>query len=131
MLSQPFPRSPPNDHLGFLSKCVGGVRGETGPFQPLKKSGPSGAGRGRESPVGRCTLRGRAPLRSLGMDIVFYIPWALHFLLTVNDVLVRDYREQVSEARCSRGPVLILVALGSYLLRLGAEPDHGAGRPAQ
>ena len=73
----------------------------------------------------------RSPPRSLGMDIGFYIPWALHFLLTVNDVLVRDYREQVSEARCSRGPVLISVALGSYLLRLGADPDLGAGRPAQ
>lgn len=124
------PRFPPNDHLGFLSKCVGGVRGETDPFQP-KKSGPARAGRGWESPVGRGTLRGRSPPpRSVGMDIAFYIPWALNFLLTVNDVLVRDYREQVSEARCSRRPVLIFVPWALTCCALGLNlPMELAGQP--
>lgn len=93
-----------------------------------------GAGEGRAGVGESCGKmyppRTLPPPRSVGMDIAFYIPWALNFLLTVNDVLVRDYREQVSEARCSRRPVLIFVPWARTCCALGLNlPMELAGQP--
>lgn len=59
-------------------------------FSPSRSRGRRGQGWGGRILWEDVPSADAPPPRSVGMDIAFYIPWALNFLLIVNDVLVRD-----------------------------------------